>query len=137
MPLSDEQKKYQVEYYAKNKERKKAATREWYQNNKDKRREYRAGRFEKDKVWKRDWDLQKRYGINAEVVDLTIEMQNNHCPICRRYFAKDDRRWHVDHCHTSGKVRGIICSNCNTLLGQAKENISTLKNAIAYLEGNS
>ena len=41
----------------------------------------------------------------------------------------------VDHCHATGKVRGLLCHNCNRALGLLKDKISVLKNAIQYLEG--
>jgi hypothetical protein len=42
----------------------------------------------------------------------------------------------VDHCHSSGKVRGVLCNPCNNVLGTAKDNIDILKAAITYLEIN-
>lgn len=40
----------------------------------------------------------------------------------------------VDHCHTTGKVRGLICSACNSVLGYSRDNIKTLENTITYLK---
>lgn len=40
---------------------------------------------------------------------------------------------HVDHCHTTGKIRGLLCHQCNVLLGASKDSITTLQNAIKYL----
>ena len=42
-----------------------------------------------------------------------------------------------DHCHSTGKVRALLCGQCNQLLGQAKENINTLRASIKYLEKHS
>ena len=39
----------------------------------------------------------------------------------------------IDHSHETGKVRGLLCHNCNMLLGHSKDNINTLENAIMYL----
>lgn len=40
----------------------------------------------------------------------------------------------IDHCHTTGKIRGLLCTNCNNMLGKAKDNVEVLKKAISYLE---
>lgn len=58
------------------------------------------------------------------------------CAICSSsltspVYNKGDQ--HIDHCHASGKVRGLLCSNCNTLLGVARDDPAILKEAIAYL----
>ena len=57
--------------------------------------------------------------------------QEKRCVICKRNVIL-----RVDHCHTTGKVRGLLCHNCNTGLGQFKDNIDNLKMAIKYLEKN-
>lgn len=62
------------------------------------------------------------------------------CAICgldefeMRYKSK--RRLHMDHDHKTGKWRGLLCGNCNTMLGHAKDNPTTLLKAIQYLKGN-
>ena len=58
------------------------------------------------------------------------------CDICRQAF-KSRRDRHIDHCHRSGKVRGILCSNCNTALGQMRDSVEILESAIAYLNRNN
>lgn len=59
--------------------------------------------------------------------------QSERCALC---FTQERRTrdWHVDHCHTTGKVRGILCHHCNLMLGNAKDNTFVLSNAIKYLE---
>ena len=52
-----------------------------------------------------------------------------HCPICG-----SEEPLVVDHDHSTQEVRGLICNNCNLVLGHAKDNIETLQNAIAYLQ---
>lgn len=124
--------------YQKIKEKKKAAAKTHYSKPevKEQRKAYRAARKLQDKVWKKNWDLQRHYGIDLAALDATLEAQHCHCPICARYFPKNSRAWHVDHDHDSGKVRGVICTNCNTMLGQSQDNPDTLRRAAEYLEKN-
>ena len=63
-----------------------------------------------------------------EDLDNMKKEQNNKCLICER-----EDKLVVDHNHDSGEVRGLLCSHCNKLLGCARENTQTLKNAISYL----
>lgn len=80
-------------------------------------------------------NLQNRYGITIEKKQQMIADQKGKCAICE---AELDNGKHtcVDHCHTTGKLRKILCRHCNILIGHSKENISVLKNAIQYLENH-
>lgn len=60
--------------------------------------------------------------------------QEGLCAICRRQIGFT-RETHVDHCHLTGKVRGLLCSGCNRALGGAEDNVETLRRMIAYLVG--
>jgi len=74
--------------------------------------------------------LTRRYGVdNAQVAWLVLQ-QDGRCAICRRGAAR-----HVDHCHLSGKVRAVLCFNCNGGLGKTQERLDLLQHAADYLEG--
>lgn len=78
----------------------------------------------------------KKFGISVDEYNSMIAKQNNSCAICKKHkdvFEGRGKNFHIDHCHTSGKVRGLLCSHCNTGLGQFKDNIQSLENAIQYL----
>lgn len=60
--------------------------------------------------------------------------QDNKCAICGDKLKAGVGGRSIDHCHSTGKVRGILCMKCNTTLGMYKENIKTLKSMITYLE---
>ncbi len=76
----------------------------------------------------KEYRLQTRYGLNQneyqEMVDATP-----HCPICG-----SEEPLVVDHDHSTGEVRGLICQPCNKGLGFFRDNIQSMKNAINYLE---
>ncbi|HEY6019375.1 MAG TPA: endonuclease VII domain-containing protein [Candidatus Paceibacterota bacterium] len=76
----------------------------------------------------------KRYGLTLEEHD---ELFNGHemCPICLT-TDPGSKAWVVDHSHETGKVRGLLCSECNLGLGKFRDNIATLSRAQAYLEVN-
>jgi len=57
-----------------------------------------------------------------------VQEQNGLCAICCVAPAT-----HVDHCHETKKIRGVLCNNCNVGLGFFKDNVSSLQNAIKYL----
>jgi hypothetical protein len=77
----------------------------------------------------RHYHLMRRYGIGAAEVDAMVEAQGGLCAICGENPAE-----HVDHCHDTGAVRGILCFNCNGMLGQARDRVDILLAGIRYLE---
>lgn len=74
----------------------------------------------------------KRYGLTYDEYLKILEQQNHSCAICN-ITTSGTREWHVDHCHITGKVRGVLCHNCNLLLGHSKDNVKILQKAIQYL----
>ena len=74
------------------------------------------------------------YGLSAEQQMEMEASQDRKCAICKGDFGTGIHYCHVDHCHVTGKVRGLLCPKCNRGLGQFKDNIESLKAAICYLE---
>jgi hypothetical protein len=81
----------------------------------------------------RDRDLRRHYGISLATLERMIRAQGGQCAICEDIF-KSDRHTHVDHCHFTGAIRGILCSSCNLMLGHAKDDPKRLLAAAQYLE---
>ena len=84
-------------------------------------------------------EYQDRYryaklGMTLENYNKMLTAQNDRCKICNRHKSDQKRSLHVDHCHDSGKIRGILCGNCNVALGLFNDDIDTLKKAIIYLK---
>ena len=75
------------------------------------------------------------YGIDANYVEELYVLQNKKCKICNKEYPTVSKHGglYIDHCHTTGKVRGLLCAKCNILLGNANDNVSILKSAIDYL----
>lgn len=74
--------------------------------------------------------LKLEYGITLEDRDKMIAAQGNKCAVCETSFTKTPC---IDHDHTTGAIRGLLCRHCNLMLGYAKDNPGTLRKAIAYL----
>ena len=82
--------------------------------------------------------LKRNYGLTFEEFDTMLSSQDNSCAICGTKEPSKTRgrtrRFHVDHDHETGKVRGLLCKSCNIALGEVDDNIHTLKSMIQYLE---
>lgn len=75
------------------------------------------------------------YKLEPWQYDKLWNKQKGMCGICMSSLVKD-RSTHIDHNHTSGHVRGLLCHHCNTALGLFKEDTITLRAAISYMENN-
>lgn len=75
-------------------------------------------------------NLWRNYRITPEQYDAQYVRQCGVCALCRTH---KEETFHVDHDHATGAVRGLLCGECNLMLGKAKDNTDTLSNAIAYL----
>jgi hypothetical protein len=146
-----------AKWVAENSERNKEHKKNWYAENKD-NEDYKARRLEtgrrlylqnpakyrertyqwaadnpeKVKRTKSATHLRKTYGITIEEHEALFAKQKKRCGICKS-LTSNGKGFHTDHCHKTRKVRGILCSSCNLMLGHAKDNIVTLKAAIKYL----
>jgi hypothetical protein len=77
--------------------------------------------------------LISSYGLTVEEYQKLLNKQNNACAICKTTdWGRPSPS--IDHCHTTGKVRGLLCNNCNRAIGLLKDNKEILKNAIKYLK---
>ena len=82
----------------------------------------------------RDNAYKNLYGISLEVYNNMFQLQEGKCLGCERHQVDLKKKLVVDHCHTTGAVRGLLCNQCNCALGYAYDNKNTLKNLIKYLE---
>ncbi len=113
------------EHYARNPAKRQAATKRWREKNAV------SCRYGKLSV-----RLRKAFGIDVEDWARMFNAQDQKCAIC---LEKLDGGFftHVDHCHATGKVRGILCTFCNSMLGYARDSRSHLLAGIHYLEAHS
>lgn len=90
-------------------------------------------RTKKDPRKQREYLLKRKYGIDHSKFDDMLAEQDGKCAIC---LTEDPAgvNWHVDHCHSTGKVRGLLCCSCNQSLGMLKENVSIMESMIKYVK---
>ena len=84
-----------------------------------------------------DKERQRRFGITRNEYAELFHKQNGKCAICQREETATRngtvKSLAVDHCHSSGKIRGLLCADCNTGIGKLKDDVKILQNAIQYL----
>lgn len=73
----------------------------------------------------------RSYGLTQQEYLNLLESQKGCCVICG---VQPKKTLVIDHCHITGKIRGLLCNNCNTALGHAKDSIDILQKMIKYLE---
>lgn len=96
--------------------------------NREYQNKWRASRPGIGKVYQR----KHNYGITEPEYQQLLERQNNSCAVCEDEMTPPQ----VDHCHTSGKVRGLLCKPCNLALGLFKDRANSLLRAAEYLGRN-
>jgi hypothetical protein len=104
------------EYHQKHRERDNIAKRKWRENN---------VRSEQDRHYRR------RYGIGFDDYWTMLQAQDSECKICG--FMPDNNLV-VDHCHTTGRIRGLLCKDCNTGLGMFRDRPDLMRSGADYME---
>ena len=102
------------------------ARKKWERENADRARKSRRGR-----------NLKAKYGITIEEYDTILEEQGGRCAICGSH--SNESAFHteffaVDHCHETGRIRGLLCNNCNRALGFLKDDPVVVSSALTYLK---
>lgn len=122
---------YNFEWREKLKQKEDETEKEWHARKWEDRRI-------RDPEWDYDRNLQRKYGINISDYNRMHNEQDGKCGICKRKESRiaNDKltRLSVDHCHSTGKVRGLLCFACNSTLGKYDDKIEFLKSMIDYLE---
>lgn len=98
----------------------------------DKKR--RDGYYIKNKDRIKDQYLTRLYGITLKEFNEILLEQDNQCAICGADKCASGKSFAVDHDHTTGKVRGLLCKKCNMGLGHFEDNLETIKNIMKYME---
>ena len=87
-----------------------------------------------EKKFHRERALRYNFGLSEEDYQQKLKAQCNTCAICNKSETENKQRLAVDHCHSTGIVRGLLCSQCNLALGLFTDSLEKLQSAKAYLE---
>jgi len=117
------------EFRRLNREKAKA----WREKNKQRALEINRQSMRRNRANVTRYRRLKKYGLDATAFEALLKAQHGKCAICARAFG-DGVRLHVDHCHASNVVRGLLCSTCNSGLGHFKDNEEFLMSAAKYLK---
>lgn len=127
------QGKYKFERSEEQKSKHAAYMREYSKKNRDRINAMRRARYSPER--NKDCALRTKYGISLKEYNRMFEEQKGKCAICgveldNGFFT------HLDHDHDTGRVRGLLCRNCNPGLGQFKHSAGLLQKAVEYLKGH-
>ena len=139
----EDKKKYHKEYYKRNKDKWKLTPEQREEKRKyslgynrknltNESEEKRKRRLERQREWyyrniptteeRRSRALMYRYGLSMDDYDAMFSEQQGCCAICGRHQSDLGKRLHVDHNHSNGEIRGLLCTSCNTTLGRLENN---------------
>jgi hypothetical protein len=93
-------------------------------------------RSDAGKTSQRKHRLKKLYNLTECKYDAILKNQNYKCACCKTSKPGGRGRWHVDHCHDSGLVRGLLCHHCNVGIGNLGDSVEGIENALNYLKGH-
>lgn len=122
------------EYEKKNKSRIQIRKKLYYENNLDKFKDRHKKNRIKINEGSRNRRLKYAYGISPNQYKILFDLQEGKCAICGKSDLGKRKNLSIDHDHKTNKVRGLLCTKCNSLLGFAEDDIDKLMKAIKYLE---
>lgn len=82
---------------------------------------------------KREYHIKVKFGISLEDYEKILLAQDGRCAVCNREAKAFTRKLAVDHCHVTGKIRGLLCFGCNSSLGKFGDDLKLLEAAMTYL----
>lgn len=125
---------YDPSYYVRNKDKVDAKNKAWANANRERlklyRRKYDAENRERREQLAKESYLRRKYGLTLEKLKEMLEKQNNKCA----NIGCPDKATDIDHNHITGKIREMLCHNCNTALGMLREDAERIMGLFNYAE---
>lgn len=123
----------QRKWAAANSEKKKDYYRTWMAKHAEREKARGRARYRRDKAGYRDRYLRRTYKISQTEYQEMLDAQSGGCAICGAPEPHGNGSFHVDHCHHSKKIRGLLCNGCNRGIGYLGDSVERLQLAIRYL----
>jgi hypothetical protein len=116
----------------------KKDTYEWRSKNKSAYNNYAAQWRASNPEKQHANEIKRHYGLTSSEYQSMLAEQRYGCKICGHKHDETQKRGrlYVDHDHTTGKVRGLLCGACNSAIGYFEDNVSVMEKAITYLKGS-
>lgn len=89
---------------------------------------------ERKKILNRNYKLKNDFNLTTEQFDELLQKQGGVCAVCKNPNNVEGRELSVDHCHSTGTIRGLLCQKCNVALGLLNEDESIIFNLLEYLQ---
>jgi hypothetical protein len=124
----------QRKYYKNNRKKVLKKQNEYNSNNREKYRDNSKRFYKNNKDYYREWRMRHSYGFSIDEYNNMFKMQNGCCAICKTHQSELKKSLSVDHCHKTGKVRGLLCDSCNRGIGLLKDDPKILQIALEYLK---
>ena len=121
------------EWRLANPEKARASKQRWRLNNPEKVEAQRVRQNTVNRSGRLNKNYLRRYGITLQQRDEMLIAQGGKCACCGTSEVAPVRGWHVDHCHSTDRVRGILCAGCNTFIGKIEASEERHKLALAYI----
>lgn len=111
---------------------------EYQKNYREKNKEEIKSKRKNDKEYNINARLKNKYSLTVNEVIEILQSQDNKCSNkqCGKDLPFPDRATHIDHNHETGKIRGILCHNCNVAAGFLKDDIKIIRGLADYLESH-
>ena len=122
------------EYRARNREDARKAYQRDPQKFRDRAQQRRDANPQRAAEIDRRHHLKTTYGITPEEYDKILLRQGGSCAVCKGDRCGPGKFFHVDHCHKTNRVRGLLCSRCNTALGLLRDESSLIAALLEYLQ---
>lgn len=128
MPYADPERNSacKAKWERDNRDHVNALHRDGYRRNRDKRLADNKARNDANPERRRRTVMKSRYKTTDAKIDALIERDGGKCAVC------GDERWHLDHCHETNELRGLLCGNCNRALGMLRESPERITRLAEY-----
>lgn len=125
---------YDPLFYQNNKEKFAAKSKAWREANPEKAKENRRRHYEENREkaleYSRLYSLKRKFNLSEEEYTSMLHYQDGVCAICGNTSKK---ALAVDHCHKTGKIRGLLCNRCNRGIGYLRDDPNVLNKASLYI----